>query len=152
MTSLNISKITDFLYISAWPEGRHTDEVIGLGIRLILSMHWRRPNYALNRPPLRIMWLPTFDNAVVKMPMFAFKMGVSAARPVIQDGGAVLCHCLAGVHRSVAMACCILISQGYSTDEAMQLVKSQREVADPEMWYIQHRIRKFEEIYKKTVK
>jgi protein-tyrosine phosphatase len=69
---------------------------------------------------------------------------VEAALPVIDDGDAVLVHCLAGVHRSVAMACCVLIGMGYSAEEAMQLVESKREVADPRVWYIRARIEKFE--------
>jgi hypothetical protein len=35
----DISRITDYLYISAWPEGEHADEILALNIRLILSMH-----------------------------------------------------------------------------------------------------------------
>jgi len=49
---------------------------------------------------------------------------VEAALPVIQDGYQVLLHCRAGVHRSVAMACCVLIGMGQTADEAMQLVVS----------------------------
>jgi protein-tyrosine phosphatase len=49
---------------------------------------------------------------------------VEAALPVIQDGYGVLVHCRAGVHRSVAMACCVLIGMGQTADEAMQLVVS----------------------------
>jgi hypothetical protein len=40
----------DYLYISAWPEGEHAEEIQALGIRLILSMHWRKPSKSLNRP------------------------------------------------------------------------------------------------------
>jgi hypothetical protein len=43
------------------------------------------------------------------------------------------------------MACCVLIGAGMTADEAMQLVKQQRSVADPDVWYIQRRIYKFEQ-------
>jgi hypothetical protein len=63
---------------------------------------------------------------------------------VIEEGYSVLVYCHEGRHRSVAMACCILIAKGHSADEAMQLVKEKREKADPDAWHIQRRIRKFE--------
>jgi hypothetical protein len=72
---------------------------------------------------------------------------VEAALPVIEDGGRVLVFCEAGRHRSVAMASCILIGLGYPADEAMQLVSTKREVADPYAWHIQRQIRRFEDYY-----
>jgi protein-tyrosine phosphatase len=63
---------------------------------------------------------------------------------VIEDGGSVLVHCKAGVHRSVAQAACVLIGMGYTADDAMELIKEKRAVADPDAGYIQKRIRKFE--------
>jgi uncharacterized protein YoaH (UPF0181 family) len=42
------------------------------------------------------------------------------------------------------MACCILIAKGYSSQEAMNLVKRQRAVAKPEDAHIQARIKQFE--------
>jgi len=62
---------------------------------------------------------------------------------VIESGGAVLVHCKSGVHRSVAQAACVLIAMGYTADDAMQLIKEKRAVADPDARHIQSRIRKF---------
>jgi hypothetical protein len=45
------------------------------------------------------------------------------------------------------MACCVLIGMGQSAEEAMQLVKQKREAADPDAWYIQRRIYKFEQYW-----
>ena len=140
----DISRITDYLYISAWPKGEHADEIQALNIRLILSMHWQRPSKSLNHPPLRVLWLPTVDTPITPMPIGTLRRGVEAALPVIEEGGGVLAHCKAGVHRSVAMASCVLIGMGYTADNAMHLVSEQREVADPFARYIQSRIRKFE--------
>jgi hypothetical protein len=42
------------------------------------------------------------------------------------------------------MACCILIAKGYSSQEAVDLVKRQRAVAKPDDAHIQARIKKFE--------
>lgn len=143
--SPDISQITEYLYISAWPRGEHAEEIAELGVRLILSMHWLRPEKSLGNHPMRLLWLPTFDNPIFPMPMRKLKRGVQTALPVIRDGGAVLVHCKAGVHRSVAMAACVLIGLGYDADDAMGLIKEKRAVADPYVWYIQNRIRNFEQ-------
>jgi hypothetical protein len=140
----DVSAITDYLYISSWPRGDHADEIRVMNVRLILSMHWFKPAQNLGHDPIRLLWLPTVDNPLFPMPIRSFNQGVEAALPVIKEGYRVLTHCRAGVHRSVAMACCVLIGMGMSADDAMQLVKQKRSVADPYIWYIQGRIRKFE--------
>ncbi len=142
---LDVSQITDYLYISAWPEGEHAGEIRALGVRLILSMHWRRPVKTVGHPPVRLLWLPTVDSPLTPMPISLLRRGVEAALPVVRQGESVLVHCKAGVHRSVAMACCVLIGVGYTAEEAMRLVKNRRAVADPGVWYIRRRILKFEQ-------
>lgn len=147
-SSPDISAITDTLYISAWPRGDHADEIRALNVRLILSMHWIKPSSKLNQSPVQLLWLPTFDNPLFKMPLPTLQRGVEAALPVIDDGYGVLVHCRAGVHRSVAMACCVLIGMGMTADQAMELVVQQRPVADPHAWYIKPRIYLFEQTWK----
>lgn len=147
MSDLDISKITDYLYISAYPNENHAGEIASFNVRLILSMHWLPLDMKLNHPPLRVLWLPTFDNPWLKMPMKSLMRGVKAALPVIDSGDAVLAHCAAGKHRSVAMACCVLIAKGFSADEAIKAVKAGRSVADPDIPHIQDRIRKFETLW-----
>jgi hypothetical protein len=148
-TSHDISQITDYLFISAWPRGEHGDQIRALDVRLILSMHWRRPSQTLGHTPVRLLWLPTLDSPLTPLPMFVLKRGVEAALPIIADGWKVLVHCKYGIHRSVAMACCILIGTGHSADEAMRLVAERRAAADPYAAYVQRRIRKFEEEWRK---
>lgn len=145
--SLDVSRITDYMYISAWPKGEHDEEIRALNVRLILSMNWWRPSNTLGRVPVRLLWLPTFDSPFIPMPIGVLRRGVNAALPVIQDGWSILAHCRYGVHRSVAMACCILIGMGHSAEEAMRLVKEQREAADPHAWYIRRRIEKFARVW-----
>jgi hypothetical protein len=140
----DVSPITDYLYISAWPRGDHAEEIRAMNVRLILSMHWIKPAGNLGHDPIRLLWLPTVDNPIFPMPLRSLQLGVESALPVIRDGYRVLVHCRAGVHRSVAMACCVLVGMGYSAKDAMQLVKEKRSVADPYAWYIKSRINKFE--------
>ena len=142
-TSPHISQITGYLYVSAFPRGKHVAEIVALGVRLVLSMHWMRPTKMLGKPPVELLWLPTFDFVLLPMPIKTLNKGVQAALPVIESGGAVLVHCKSGVHRSVAQAACVLIAMGYTADDAMQLIKEKRAVADPDARHIQSRIRKF---------
>ena len=144
----DVSSITDYLYISAWPRGNHAEEIRGLNVRLILSMHWIKPSRILGHAPVQLLWLPTIDNPLFPMPIPTLQRGVEAALPVIRDGYRVLVHCRAGVHRSVAMACCVMIGMGQTADEAMQLVVEKRSVADPHARYIQSQIYKFEEFWR----
>ena len=143
-TSPHISQITDYLYVSAFPRGEHVAEIVALGVRLVLSMHWMRPMKMLGKQPVELLWLPTFVNIFLPMPIGTLNRGVGGALPVVEDGGGVLVHCKSGKHRSVAQAACVLIAKGYTADEAMQLIKEKRAVADPDAWHIQRRIRKFE--------
>jgi len=148
ISALDVSPITDHLYLSAWPGADHAAEIQRLSVRLILSMHWIKPSGTLGLPPVRLLWLPTFDNPLLPMPVGSLLRGVEAALPVIENGDGVLVHCRAGVHRSVAMACCVLIGMGHSAEAAIQLVQQQRAVADPHIWYIQRRIYKFEQLWR----
>lgn len=145
--SPDISKITEYLFISDWPEARHAEEITQLGIGLVLSMHWVPPQRSIRRLPIQVLWLPTIDTPFTPMPIRTLRRGVEAALPVIQDGGKVLCHCKAGVHRSVAMATCVLIGMGFSVAAAIATVKAGRTVADPDAPYIRRRIVKFEQVW-----
>jgi hypothetical protein len=140
----DISQLTTHLFLSGRPDGKQRDEILGLNIRLLLCMHWNRPVKALRSEPLRLVWLPTIDSPATPIPMRFLQRGVEEALPVIQAERAVLVHCKYGVHRSVAMACCILVALGYSASSAMQLVKEARTVADPDVPYIARRILAFE--------
>ncbi|MCX6067191.1 MAG: dual specificity protein phosphatase, partial [Chloroflexi bacterium] len=73
--------------------------------------------------------------------------GTHIALETIQNGGKVYSHCARGRHRSVAMGAAILIAQGYSSEDAMQLIKKQRPIADPDMFYIRRRILQFARLW-----
>jgi len=144
---LDISEITNYLFVSSFPRRENVAQIRELEVRLIISMYWIRPHKILGEPPLRLLWLPVFDSPFMPIPLGIFRIGVDAALPVIEAGGKVLVHCRWGIHRSVAMACCILIGKGYSLSEATAQVKRQRAVADPEAKYILARLKKFEHVW-----
>ena len=145
---MDISKITDQLYIAAHPKAEDAGAIRDLNVRLILNMIFIRPAKVYDQPPFRMLTLRTFDSIFLPIPISKLEKGVKAALPVIEAGNSVLVYCREGRHRSVAMAAAVLIGLGYSADQAMQLIKSQRAKADPYAWHIQRRIRKFEEVWR----
>jgi hypothetical protein len=123
----------------------NVNTILDLDPRLVISMIvQRKPPEALAQPPRIVLWLRTFDFPLLPIPLRTLNRGVLAALPVIQDGHHVHVFCEGGRRRSVAMASCILIAQGYTAEEAMRLVREKREVADPYIWYIRRRITRFE--------
>jgi hypothetical protein len=142
--AIDLSPITDGLYISDWPDASDAPLLADRGIRLLLSMHWRRPPRVYQQPPFSTKWLPTIDSPLTPIPVPTLRAGVLAALPVLRRGDGVLAHCVFGRHRGVAMACCVLIGLGRSAEEAMALVEERRAAADPYAWYIRRRIEAFE--------
>jgi hypothetical protein len=140
----DVSRITDSIFLSSLPKHEHADHIWDLGVRLVVSMPLYRPPRVYCRSPFAFTHCPTVDSPLVPMPLFMLRRGVAAALPVIERGDAVLIHCKAGVHRSVAMTTCILIAQGYASGDAMKFVKERRPVADPYAPHILSRILAFE--------
>lgn len=142
---LDISRITDTLYIAAHPQAEHAEELAALPTRLLLSVRIRAPGRVVLGAVENWLHLPCIDSPLTPIPMLLLFRGVEAAMPVVQQGGVVVVHCHYGRHRSVALASCILIEQGYTALEAMRLITQQRPAADPYTWYIRARIERFAE-------
>ena len=142
--AMDASPVTDTLYIAARPRRHHVSGMRLLRIDLVISMIWFRPPSELMRPPFKTVRLPTLDHPLFPIPVWTLRRGVEAALPVMNSGGRVLVYCRAGRHRSVAMACCILIGHGMEASEAMRLVVAGRLVADPHAPHIERQIRAFE--------
>jgi hypothetical protein len=141
----DVSAITDQLFIAVRPRPGHIESVRTLGVTLVLSMIWFAPPRVLMRPPFALRRLPMIDHPFFPIPLWMLRRGVNAALPVMDAGGRVLVYCRGGIHRSVAMACCILVARGMSADAAMDLVIARRPIADPRAPYIESRIRAFEQ-------
>jgi hypothetical protein len=141
----DISQITENLYLASRLKGEQLEDILQLDPGLIISMILeRRPPEAVTEAGLKVLWLRTVDIPLIPIPLRTLNRGVEAALPVIQGGDRVLVFCQGGRHRSVAMASCILIGLGYPAGEAMQLISSKREAADPYAWHIQRQIGRFE--------
>jgi len=144
----NFSNITDDLYIGTTPLASDYDGLRELGIRLIINMRLMHgPFPDLHPTPIKLLWLRTFDSPFFPIPISKLITGAKAALETIQLGGKVYVHCAGGRHRGVAMGSCILIAQGYTAEEAMQLISKRRSFADPEIYYIRARIMRFAQVW-----
>ena len=145
---MNFSQITDCLFIGDTPLADDYDFLRELGVRLVINMRFeKRPARDLNRPPLKLLWLPTIDSPGLVIPIRWLMRGVNVALETIRAGGKVYTHCAKGRHRGVAMGAAILIALGYDPDAAMELIKIQRPIADPDAFYIRSRILRFARQY-----
>lgn len=148
---MNYSKITDNLYIGTTPRAKDYDLLRPLGVELVINMRFGfPPAHDRYSPPMKSLWLPVIDSPIFPIAMRALQTGVQEALKVIDHGGIVYVHCSKGRHRGPAMGACILIAQGKSPEEAMQLIRQQRPIADPQAWYIRRRIMKFSHLWFKA--
>jgi hypothetical protein len=141
---MNFSQITECLFIGDTPVLQDYDLLRELGVRLVINMRFeKRPIIDPHSPPLKFLWLPTVDTPGLVIPIRFLIRGVREALQIIQSGGKVYVHCQKGRHRGVAMGASILIALGYDPDEAIELIKLQRPIADPDIFYIHSRILRF---------
>jgi hypothetical protein len=142
------SQITDQLFIAAWPVGGNYAEIVDLGVRLVINMDWVPADPILGEAPLHLLTLETRDTPLTPMPLDKIWAGVKASAETMAAGSKVMVYCKGGVHRSVVMACCILVSQGWTADEAIALVKEKRPVAKPDDKHYRKVIEDFETEWK----
>jgi hypothetical protein len=141
---MNLSQITDDLFVGNTPSLKDYDRLRELGVRLIINMRLTSaPKPDSHHEPINTLWLRSIDSPFFPLSIPKLIRGAHAALETIRDGGKVYAHCAYGRHRGVAMGACILIAQGHDPHEAMQLIAERRSVADPFAWYIRPRILKF---------
>jgi protein-tyrosine phosphatase len=141
---MDFSQITNDLFIGTMPTATDYDSLRDLGVRLVINMRFMRgPHPDLHPEALNFLWLRTIDSPIILIPIQKLVQGTQAALETIRSGGKVYSHCAKGRHRSVAMGAAILIAQGHTPETAIQLIKKQRPIADPGMFYIRSRILRF---------
>jgi protein tyrosine phosphatase (PTP) superfamily phosphohydrolase (DUF442 family) len=141
---LDVSPVTDQLYVGAWPRAEHAGQIAALGIRLVLCMQKEPPARALGEPPLALLALPAWDSPLTFTSVEQLRQGVEAALPVLSAGDKVLAYCKSGRRRSAAMVAAILVAQGATADEALDQVKAARPVATTERFWVRRRLHEFE--------
>ncbi len=149
---MDFSFITENLLIGDTPDVGDYDLLRDLGVRLVINMRLeKRPAMDRHDPPIPFLWLPTLDNPFLVIPIRFLVRGVQAALETIGGGGKVYTHCQKGRHRGVAMGASILIALGYDPFEAMDLIKLQRPIADPDIFYIRRRILRFADTWQRLL-
>lgn len=145
---MDFSQITQDLFIGTTPEARDYDQLRQLGVRLVINMRFSRgPRPDLHPDALAFLWLRSIDSPLLLIPVRKLIRGAHTALETIRQGGKVYSHCAAGRHRSVAMGASILIAQGYTPLSAIELIKQQRPVSDPDIFYIRNRIFQFARLW-----
>ncbi len=145
---MDISAITDYLFVGAEPVAGEVKQLAAQHIQLIISMRGEaRPPTVFGQEPLRLLWLPSYDTFLTPIAMGKLMQGVEAAREVVEKGGRVLVYCQRGRHRSIVMAAAILIAAGHTGEQAIALLRRQRITADPNLWYVRRQIFKFEKMW-----
>ena len=148
---LDISKVTDHLYVGSRVWIDDADELKTFDFNLIISMIGQMaPDKILTQPPFNTLWIKTYDTFFIPISIKKLLSGVHAALPVIQNNGKVLVFCMQGKRRSIAMAAAILISLGHTSEEAINLLTAARKMADPRRWYILSQIKAFEKYWQKS--
>lgn len=147
---IDISKVTDTLYVGSRIGKDHVEEMKVLKFDLIISMIAHiAPDECYNLPPFKTLWIRTHDTFLTPISIRKLLTGVEAAAPVIQKKGKVLVFCLQGRRRSIIMSAAILISTGLTGEQAAELLVKSRKVADPRRWYVRRQIGKFEKFWNK---
>lgn len=137
----NYSQITESLIIGTTPRLSDYRQLEDEGVTLMINM--RAERYSIptkTRRAIETLWVPTLDHR--RLPISPATIHEPAQRAVdeIEQGGTVYAYCRAGRHRSVLMGAAILIGLDYSVEESIDLIKSARPVADPDIPHIQNAI------------
>jgi len=147
---IDISRVTDYLYVGSKVGQEHAEELKILNFNLIISMIGQiPPDHIYTVPPFKTLWIKTYDTFFTPIPVKKLLLGVEAALPVIKEKGKVLVFCMEGRRRSIAMAAAILVAMGHTSEQAIDLLTSARKVADPRRWYIHMQIKAFEKYWRK---
>jgi protein-tyrosine phosphatase len=145
---MDFSQITNDLFIGTTPLAQDYDRLRELGVRLVINLRFARGPYPDTHPQsLKFLWLRSIDSPVLLISLQKLLEGTHIALETIRQGGKVYSHCAKGRHRSVAMGAAILIAQGHTPDDAMQLIKLQRPISDPGVFYVRSRIFQFARLW-----
>ena len=145
---MDFSQITNDLFIGTTPAAQDYNQLRELGVRLVINMRFARGPHPDSHPEaLSFLWLRSIDSPILLISLQKLLQGTHIALETIRAGGKVYSHCAKGRHRSVAMGAAILIAQGYTPESAMQVIKKQRPISDPDIFYIRRRINQFSRLW-----
>lgn len=121
---LQYSEVTPQLFVG--PQFREPGKRLleAQGINACVNMRIEYDDARLGLALERYLHLPTIDDDAPSLEHL--EQGVAFIRDVIASGGKVYIHCGAGVGRAPSMAAAYLMSEGYSLDEAVAMIRKPR--------------------------
>jgi rhodanese-related sulfurtransferase len=146
--SLDISKITDYLYITTHATTADMAVFDKLNVGLVIhTTFFESPQESLVLSKYPMHNARMIDTGILNFPKKKLINSVNEALPIIEQGKSIVVYCKHGRHRSVAVACCILIAKGMSSGDAMALIKEKRPIADPYGSHVKRSIENFEKYW-----
>jgi protein-tyrosine phosphatase len=131
---MDITWVTDRIAVGGgiWND-QNMAELVRMGVTHIINMQIEFDDRPLAEPyPVTVFHNPTDDDFQPKPPEL-FQPAVEFALQAIHDGESenrIFIHCAAGVHRAPMMSLAILRVQGWSLEDAMELIQKRRYVVD----------------------
>lgn len=128
---LDLSWITDHLAVGGAFDPDAVGRLARLGIRAVVDVRLEASDdpHLLGRHGIALLHLPTPDGH--EFGQDDLRRGVDWIRARLAEGKKVLIHCAGGAGRSPLLACAVLVSQGYSAPQALELVRARRWQASP---------------------
>jgi protein-tyrosine phosphatase len=136
---MDLTWVTDRIAVGGgiWNDGNMI-EIVREGVTHVIDMQIEFDDTRLAEPyGVRVLWNPTGDDFRPK-PSMLLRRGVEFALDALEDQDAkVFIHCAAGVHRAPMMALAVLRAQGWSLEDAVEVIEEKRDVADFADVYVQ---------------
>lgn len=143
----DISLIIPHLLMGSQPTEETYKQLEDDGVKLIINTRVFPDNS--RKTPIPVKNFRAIDAPFFPIPIKDLFAGAKSAVKLINSGQSVFVHCRYGVHRSALMAAAILIALGYSSRDAINMIKKGRGKANPNIFYIKRRIKQFETAWKK---
>ncbi len=136
---MDMTWVTDCIAVGGgiWNEEKMI-EVVRAGVTHIIDMQIEFDDTKLAEPyGVEVLWNPTDDDFRPKPPEL-LQRGVDFALQALEDPEAkVFIHCAAGVHRAPMMTLAVLRATGWPLQDAIEVIESQRSVADFAQVYVE---------------
>ncbi len=136
---MDMTWVTDRIALGGgiWTEDKMI-EVVRAGVSHIVDMQIEWDDTKLAEPyGVQVLWNPTDDDYRPK-PASLFRRGVEFTLKALQEPEAkVFIHCAAGVHRAPMMTLAVLRAMGWPLQDAIEIIETQRPVADFAQVYVE---------------
>ncbi len=136
---MDMTWVTDRIAVGGgiWNEEKMI-EVVRAGVTHIVDMQIEFDDTKLAEPyGVKVLWNPTDDDFRPKPPGL-LQRGVDFTLEALREADAkVFIHCAAGVHRAPMMGLAVLRAMGWPLEDAIEIIETQREVADFAQVYVE---------------